>query len=136
LTKKDNQITGNIGLYLVCYELSKRGWNVLPTSRNAKGIDIVAYTQDATKTITIQVKSLSKKTHVPFGKKIDNKLIADYIVICNDLTSSNPRIFITTTKEIKKKIHSNGVGKKLAYWLNEKKYRDYEDNWDLIGNGF
>ena len=34
--KKSNQIVGNVGLYYVCYELSKRGWNVLPTSRNAK----------------------------------------------------------------------------------------------------
>ena len=24
------QITGNTGLYYVCYELSKRGWNVMP----------------------------------------------------------------------------------------------------------
>jgi hypothetical protein len=31
---KDNQLTGNIGLYYICYELSKRGWNALPTSRN------------------------------------------------------------------------------------------------------
>jgi len=28
------QIVGNTGLYYVCYELSKRGWNVMPTARN------------------------------------------------------------------------------------------------------
>lgn len=37
------QIVGNMGLYLACYELSKAGWNVMPTSRNAKGVDLIAY---------------------------------------------------------------------------------------------
>lgn len=35
-----SQITGNIGLFYACYELSRKGWNVMPTSRNARGIDI------------------------------------------------------------------------------------------------
>jgi len=40
------QITGNIGLYYTCYRLSRLGWNVMPTSRNARGIDIIAYSTD------------------------------------------------------------------------------------------
>jgi len=43
---KNKQITGNAGLFYVAYKLSTMGWNVLPTSRNAKGIDIVAYSED------------------------------------------------------------------------------------------
>ena len=35
---RDNQLVGNVGLYYICYELSRLGWNVLPTSRNARGI--------------------------------------------------------------------------------------------------
>ena len=58
-TEKNNQIVGNIGLYFVCYRLSCLGWNVMPTARNAKGIDIVIYSQDAKRTHTIQVKSLN-----------------------------------------------------------------------------
>ena len=34
---------GNIGLFYVCYRLSRLGWSALPTTRNAKGIDIVLY---------------------------------------------------------------------------------------------
>lgn len=36
LEKPDNRITGNIGLYYVCYELSRKGWKVMPTARNAR----------------------------------------------------------------------------------------------------
>ncbi|PSN88098.1 hypothetical protein B9Q03_09635 [Candidatus Marsarchaeota G2 archaeon OSP_D] len=43
---KNKQITGNAGLFYVAYKLSTMGWNVLLTSRNAKGIDIVAYSED------------------------------------------------------------------------------------------
>ena len=39
----EQQIVGNIGLYYVSYRLSQLGWNVMPTARNAKGIDLVAY---------------------------------------------------------------------------------------------
>ena len=57
--KKSTQITANIGLYYVCYQLSRRGWNVMPTARNARGIDIVAYTGSGKGFIGIQVKTLS-----------------------------------------------------------------------------
>jgi hypothetical protein len=44
-----------MGLHYICYELSKRGWNALPTSRNARGIDIVIYSQDAAFNFTFNV---------------------------------------------------------------------------------
>jgi hypothetical protein len=34
--KRNNLITGNTGMYFVAYQLSRRGWNVMPTSRNAR----------------------------------------------------------------------------------------------------
>jgi hypothetical protein len=38
-----NQAVGNVGLYYVCYRLSCLGWNVMPTARNARGVDILIY---------------------------------------------------------------------------------------------
>ena len=37
--KLNPQVVGNVGLYYVCYKLSLQGWNVMPTARNARGID-------------------------------------------------------------------------------------------------
>lgn len=76
-----SQTIGNIGLYYVCYKLSLFGWNVMPTARNAKGIDILLYSQNALRKVLIQVKTLSKKNPVPLGTKLDN-LIGDYVIIC------------------------------------------------------
>lgn len=38
--KRDHQVTGNIGLYWTCYQLSQLGWNAMPTARNARGVDV------------------------------------------------------------------------------------------------
>ena len=39
--KRPLKIVGNIGLSYACFKLSELGWNVMPTSRNARGIDVV-----------------------------------------------------------------------------------------------
>src|SRR5438552_2041836 len=70
-SQSQNQVVGNVGLFYVCYRLSRFGWNVMPTARNAKGIDILIYSQDATRTHTLQVKALSKRNPVPLGGKLE-----------------------------------------------------------------
>jgi len=67
-TIANNQITGNIGLYYACYKLSCLGWNVMPTARNARGVDIVAYDRTGSRYFGFQVKSLTKRNPVPLGK--------------------------------------------------------------------
>lgn len=39
MKKENKQLTSNVGLYYACYGLSQNGWNVMPTARNAKGVD-------------------------------------------------------------------------------------------------
>ncbi len=94
IVKISNQLVGNMGLCYICYELSKRGWNASPTSRNARGIDIVIYSQDAKRKYTIQSKTLSKRASVPLGNKQDS-LYADYLIICRNVLKQ-PKIFILT----------------------------------------
>ena len=80
-TSKNNQVVGNIGLFYVCYRLSRNGWNVMPTARNARGIDILIYSQDASQKKTIQVKTLSKRRPVPLSDNLDH-LFGDFVVVC------------------------------------------------------
>src|SRR3954469_11788578 len=98
------QITGNAGLYYCCYRLSRLGWNVMPTARNARGIDILAYSDDAVRTLTIQVKSLSKRSPVPLGNKLEN-LFADFVVICRHVMRDQPECYILTPAECKQLAH-------------------------------
>jgi len=53
------------------------GWNVMPTSRNARGIDIIAYSIDAERLLKVQVKALSKRNPVPIGASLE-KVMGDF----------------------------------------------------------
>ena len=52
------QVVGNIGMYYAAYRLSQQGWNVMPTSRNARGVDLLVYDVGAHVYKGIQVLSL------------------------------------------------------------------------------
>jgi hypothetical protein len=133
---ENNQIVGNVGLYYVCYKLSRLGWNVLPTSRNAKGIDIIAYNQEATEKITIQVKALSKRSPVPLGNKLGH-LIADFFVICRNVASGQPECFILHPTEVEKYVHRGEKDGRVSYWLQPREYEQtqFRENWERIGKG-
>jgi hypothetical protein len=132
-TKKNSQIIGNVGLYYVCYHLSRLGWNAMPTSRNAKGIDVVAYDSGCKKMITFQVKTLSKRSPVPLGTSIE-KLMGDFWVIVNNIISE-PTIYVMKPNEVKKNAHRGVKGDRVSFWLQPKSYEveEYKNAWDRIG---
>lgn len=130
--KLETQITGNIGLYYTCYKLSCMGWNIMPTARNARGIDIIAYNKEGTEYLGIQVKTLSKRSPVPLGKSLD-KVMGDYWVIVNDVTRE-PNAFILLPNEIKKLAHRGEKEGRVSYWLQPNTYdiELFKEAWHRI----
>jgi hypothetical protein len=110
------------------------GWNVMPTSRNARGIDIIAYDADATRFIGVQVKTLSKKDHVPIGSKLDN-VMGDFWVIVNNVVKE-PNAFVLLPSEVKDMAHRGEKDGRISYWLQRISYdRDeFREAWDRIGD--
>lgn len=133
--KKNNQITGNVGLFYCCHQLSLGGWNVMPTSRNTHGIDIIAYNSDASRIITIQVKTLSGESAVPLNKNLD-KVTGDYWVIITNAYSSEPLVYLLPPKDVKELAESSGKDEKKSYWLEHKRYAQpkYSDAWLELKN--
>lgn len=129
-------ITGNIGLYYCCYRLSLLGWNVMPTARNARGVDIIAYSSDATRFVAIQVKSLTKKSAVPVGTSLD-KPIGDFWVILNKVASGSPSAFVLTPAEVKDRAHQADKDGHLSFWLEPSSYEQpqFAGAWERIGHG-
>ena len=128
------QIVGNIGLYYVCFKLSELCWNVMPTSRNARGIDVICFSMDGTRMLTIQVKSLSKRDAVPLGKDL-GKIMGDFWVIVNSLETGKPRTYILLPHEVRAMARRVGKEAKVSYWLELKKYAvdEFEEKWQRIG---
>ena len=129
----DRQVTGNVGLFFICYKLSRRGWNVLPTSRNARGIDVLAYGKHGEKFLTVQAKGYTRKAAIgPFKDKTD--VIADFYIVAWNVYRS-PLIYILSKDEVISLLTPNNDGK---YWVE---YRDYGkpnflEKWDKVGFGF
>ena len=132
--KKETQIVGNTGMYYVCYQLSRMGWNVMPTARNARGVDVIAYNLDNGNYCGIQVKTLSRRNPVPLGKDL-NKILGDFWVIVVLSNSGNPDIFVLNPDEVRNNRH-DGVNKKgeVSHWLQPKGYDkpEFRDKWDKI----
>lgn len=108
----------------------------MPTARNARGIDIVIYSQDATKKHTIQVKTLSKTGSVFLGDKLE-RLYGDFVIVCRNVASDTPECFIFTPEEVRLLAHKSDKAGKKSYWLQPKKYAtdEFREKWERIGTG-
>ena len=62
------QIIGNIGLFHVCRELSCKGLNVVPTSRNTRAVDVIVGPADFSCHATLQVKTSTINMGQPIVK--------------------------------------------------------------------
>jgi len=134
--KLSSQVVGNVGLYHACYKLSLLGWNVMPTARNARGVDIIAYSSDASRFIGIQVKTLSKRHPVPLGPSLD-KCMGDYWIVINRAIEDKPSAFILLPSEVKTLAHRGEKDGKISYWLQPSGYDrpEFKDAWERIGHG-
>ena len=137
IQKKNRQVTGNVGLHYVCYRLSRRGWNVMPTARNAKGIDIVAYQGSGKGFIGIQVKTLSGRLAVPLPKSLDQgEVPGDYWIIVTNVAAdtdppTSPDVFVMLPDEVKEKARKHPRG---SWWLVREDYEspNYKDAWHRL----
>ncbi len=134
-TRLDPQITGNVGLYYCCYQLSLRGWNVMPTARNARGVDIIAYSRDATRFIGIQVKALTKRNPVPLGTSLEN--VAGNFWVIVDKVTSFPSAFVLLPSEVRELAHRGEKDGRVSFWLQPTDYdrEPFKDAWGRIGQG-
>ena len=135
--KKETQIVGNTGMYYVCYQLSRMGWNVMPTARNARGVDVVAYHLDDDEYLGIQVKTLSRRNPVPLGNDLNRILGNFWIVVVLPKTESHdfPAIYVLKPDEVRALSHK-GINKngEISYWLHPDAYEkdEFRNNWEKI----
>lgn len=133
--KLDPQLTGHAGLYYCCYKLSLLGWNVMPTARNARGVDIIAYSRDAARFMGIQVKALQKRDPVPLGASIE-ALLGNFWIVVNHVTT-NPAAFVLLPSEVTALAHRGEKEGRISYWLQPAAYEQatFREAWERIGLG-
>ncbi len=130
---KDQQVTGNIGLYYACFRLSRMGWNTMPTARNARGVDIIAYNRTCSRMISIQVKTLSRRDTVPLRTSLD-LVMGDFWIIVNEVVKE-PKSYIMLPQEVKELAHRGEKDGRVSFWLQPSAYciEKFHEAWDRIG---
>lgn len=153
MVKKSNNLVGVTGEYYVCAELGKRGILALLTPKNNPLFDIVAVSPDVSRTITIQVKTMSESNTQGWKLGIDicerkyNPLLftvlvnltgeaIDYYIYEYDILSERVE---KAYKEYLLKPKRNGENRKdIAFrWFDFKFFtaddHKRKNNWDLLG---
>lgn len=101
------QFKGNLGLFLVCAELSK--WNLIamPTSRNTKGYDVVVLNPANNKSTAIQVKCSDRRDYPVLASlwrnyeaAIEEAILCDFVFV--DIADPDkPAFFVLSAMDLK-----------------------------------
>jgi len=128
-----HQITGNSGLNYAAWQLSRRGWHVMPTVRNARGSDLIVTDADETIFFGVQSKALSKRQAVPLGKSVDD-LRSEWWIITVHANSDHPSCFVLRNSEVRKLASQDKNGG--AYWLEPPDYDcdEFLEAWDRLNS--
>lgn len=132
------QATGNAALHYVGWQLSRKGWNVMPTARNAKGSDLYCANDDESIIFGVQSKGLSKRNPVGLGSNLDN-LRSKWWIITIGAKSDSPICFVMTLEEVKALcFHSDPAKSKtgaMSHWLQPSAYdqEQFREAWHRLG---
>lgn len=132
--KQRSQITGNAGLNYAAWQLSRRGWHVMPTIRNARGSDLIVVNDDETSFFGVQSKALSKRGAVGLGKSLDT-LRSDWWIITVNANSDSPSCYVLSIDDVRR-IASRDKGGNRSYWLEVRDYENEEflEAWHRVGH--
>ena len=129
----DNAMTGNAGLNYAGWQLSRRGWHVMPTIRNARGSDLFVTNGDESRFFGVQSKALSKRNPIRLGLSLED-IRSDYWVITVNANTDTPVCYVLSKDDIRR-VASRDKGGQQAFWLEMRDYEqeEFQEAWDRIG---
>lgn len=132
----NGQVTGMRGVYLVAAELSRLGLLASPTSRSAKGADILATTGDCTRAFSVQVKSNAKTFNFWLvGKDIPVSQTHIYVFVNLRAKKGVEAVdfYVVPSTEVAKRVkHSKASTGSEWYLFFLKDAQEFKDNWKIF----
>ena len=134
----DKQITGMRGVYLVAAELAKHGFVASPTSRSARGADILVTDAECKRAFSIQVKTKSTQSSWWLLSRDYKRFVSDshiYIFVTLRDSGIPTEFFIVPSKVLPKKkagAKPYGKDKQIWYWLDLTDAKPYQDTWEIL----
>lgn len=131
-SQHEKAMTGNAGLNHAAWQLSRRGWHVMPTIRNARGSDLFVTNHDESVFFGIQSKAFHGREAVPLGLSLD-ALRSDYWIVTVRANSEAPTCYVLSLDDVKR-IASRDKGGDGKYWLEARDYEvdEFREAWDRL----
>lgn len=132
-----NQLTGMQGVYLVAAELTRRGFVASPTSRSARGADILVTDQHCKRAYSVQVKTNA----ATFGFWLLNEHAREMVSPSHIYVFVNVRkkemqveYFVVPSKIVSRKMVVAKQRRSTWYSLSYKDAKPFENKWEFFGN--
>lgn len=134
--RANTQMSGMQGVYLVAAELSRRGFIVSPTSRSAKGADLLVTDQACRKAWSVQVKTNRKPTGFWLVGAHAAKLTADshVYVLVNLRGEARPDFLVVAAADVAARVRVNERARSTWYAFHRADYPQQGEGWELFGD--
>lgn len=123
------------GVYLVAAQLASMGLVASPTSRNAKGADILVSTDDCTKIWAVQVKTnKSSANFFLVGKAAKELSATNYVYVLVNLAGPDGiQYFVVPSSVVAKKTRVDKSSTGSEWWyVMRKDVEQFRNKWDLF----
>ena len=131
--KTSTNLTGMTGVYLAAAELSNRGFIVSPTSRSARGADLLVTDQGCQRAWSVQVKTNHRKKNSWRLTETARSFNSDsHIYIFVNLTGdTRPEYTIAPSSRVVDKMKGDGT----QCYVNQSDLRSgTSEGWELFGD--
>jgi hypothetical protein len=130
------QMTGMRGVYLVAAELCRRGFIVAPTSRSARGADLLVTDQNCDRAFSVQVKT-NARTFTCWLINIRAKALVSrtliYVLVNIKKGGELTEFFVVPSKVISQETEVYYPPSR-PYAFSYERACAYKDRWDLFGS--
>jgi len=128
------QLTGMTGVFLVSAELARRGFIACPTSRSARGADILVTDQNCKHACSLQVKTNGKSSSFWLLNPHAKEMVAPtHLYVLVNIRKDRSEFFVVPSRVVARKMDVVKQGKSTWYSISRKNIREFEDKWDLVG---
>lgn len=125
------------GVYLVAAELTRHGYIASPTSRSARGADILVTDQDCKTAFSVQVKTNASTYNFWLLNKDAKGMISPshiYFLVNLRAGGSQVEYFILPSKVVAEKMLIVKQRDSTWYSIYRKDVKDYENKWEIFSN--
>jgi len=133
------QLTGMRGVYLVAAELSKQGFIASPTSRSARGADILATDAECRRAFSIQVKTSAPVSSYWLLSEHAKEMRSDthiYVFVNIKKEGIPPEFYVVPSAVVAERMwveKQRGGSVWYSFTLDDAK--PFQDRWDILRGG-